>query len=176
MKNIRILTLILLVSFIVCSCTNRDKSFYKVDSKVTQSFSSLNNLDTFKIELTGTKSVDMVLHFTITNSQGKKIYATDINGTDIIKNTDPNVDLVDEKDQIKFLEAVADDFFGEDDFLEPAVLPEDVADNNVPDKHFYDQLKKTGLNGFKYRLGKETNLYIAWDNEAQKVKIYYKCC
>lgn len=67
-------------------------------------------------------------------------------------------------------------FFAEDNFLEPAVMPEDKADSYVPDKALYEELKKSGLNGFKYRLGKENNIYIAWSEKEQKVKIYYNCC
>ncbi|TDG35927.1 hypothetical protein EZJ43_11280 [Pedobacter changchengzhani] len=150
--------------------------FKNVNSSITQSFSNLKTLDTFKIELTGRKPEDMVLTFTITTDKGLEIYNTKIKGTELLGSTDPNVDLRKEKDQIIFIKTIASEFFGEDDFLEPAVMPEDKADNYVPDKAFYEALKKSGLNGFKYRLGKENNIYIAWSEKEQKVKIYYNCC
>ncbi|MCX2574417.1 hypothetical protein [Pedobacter sandarakinus] len=147
-----------------------------VDQILAKSFSSLAQPDTFKIELTGSKPGEMIIHFSIKNANGKEIYHTKLKGTDLLDSTDPNVDLTKEKDQVVFLKTIADDFFADDNFLEPAVMPEDKADKNVPDKAFYEELKKTKLNGFKYRLGKESNVYIAWSEKEQQVKIYYRCC
>ncbi|RNL52552.1 hypothetical protein [Pedobacter jejuensis] len=167
---------------IVTACTNNNKTesdsieFKNVNSSITKSFSSLKTLDTFKIELIGRKPEEMMLHFTIKNAKGKEIYNTKLKGTDLVGNTDPNIDLSKEKDQIIFLKTITSNFFSDDNFLEPAVMPDDKADNNTPDKALYKELKKSGLNGFKYRLGKEDNLYIAWSEKEQKVKIYYKCC
>ncbi|KLT66858.1 hypothetical protein [Pedobacter sp. BMA] len=150
--------------------------FKNVNQIVTKSFSNLNVPDTFKIELTGRKPEDMVLNFTIKNASGQELYNAKLKGTDLLGSTDPNLDLTKEKDQVIFLKTIADDFFSEDNFLEPAVMPEDKPDNYVPDKALYEELKKTGLNGFKYRLGKENNIYIAWSEKEKKVKIYYNCC
>lgn len=175
-----LLLLIISVSIITACKSDKKKAdameFKNVNSSITQSFSNLKTLDTFKIELTGRKPEDMVLTFTITTDKGVEIYNTKIKGTELLGSTDPNVDLRKEKDQIIFIKTIASEFFGEDDFLEPAVMPDDKADDYVPDKAFYEELKKNGLNGFKYRLGKENNIYIAWSEKEQKVKIYYNCC
>jgi len=178
----RKLLLLLLCPLLFTACNPNEKKqpdsieFKNVNSSITKSFSDLNTKDTFKIELTGRKPEEMVLNFTIKNAKGQEIYNTRLKGTDLLNNTDPNIDLSKEKDQVIFLKTIADDFFAEDNFLEPAVMPDDKADNYVPDKTLYEELKKTGLNGFKYRLGKENNIYIAWDDKEQKVKIYYNCC
>ncbi|MFC1225810.1 hypothetical protein ACFE6N_18550 [Pedobacter sp. BG31] len=150
--------------------------FKNINQSVAKSFSDLKTLDTFKIELTGRKPEEMVLNFTIKNADGKEIYNTKIKGTELLGSTDPNIDLSKEKDQIVFLKTIADDFFSDENFLEPAVMPEDKADKYTPDKALYEELKKSGLNGFKYRLGKENNIYIAWSEKEQKVKVYYNCC
>ncbi|HPY81991.1 MAG TPA: hypothetical protein PLU45_01415, partial [Bacteroidales bacterium] len=50
--------------------------------------------------------------------------------------------------QVEPISIIADDFFSEDNFLEPAVMPDDKADNYTPDKALYEELKKSGLNGF----------------------------
>ncbi len=173
--------LFLIVASCIISCRGDHKSgdsvaFENVNQKITKSFSDLRTLDTFKIELTGRKPEDMVLNFTIINSTGLEIYNAKLKGTDLVENTDPNIDLSHTKDQIIYLKNIANDFFSEDNFLEPAVMPDDQADQNTPDKALYEELKKSGLNGFKYRLGKENNIYIAWSEKEQKVKIYYKCC
>lgn len=178
----RKLLLLLLCPLFFTACNPTEKKqpdsieFKNVNSSITKSFSDLNTKDTFKIELTGRKPEEMLLNFTIKNAKGQEIYNARLKGTDLLNNTDPNIDLSKEKDQVIFLKTIADDFFAEDNFLEPAVMPEDKADNYVPDKALYEELKKTGLNGFKYRLGKENNIYIAWSEKEQKVKIYYNCC
>lgn len=180
MKRKSITLLLLAIVFFACNSNKKeDKNaieFKNVNQSLAKSFSDLKRLDTFKIELTGRKPEEMVLNFTIKNANGKEIYNTKIKGTELLGSTDPNVDLSKEKDQIIFLKTIADDFFSEDNFLEPAVMPEDKADNYTPDKALYEELKKSGLNGFKYRLGKENNIYIAWSEKEQKVKIYYNCC
>jgi hypothetical protein len=180
MRNISLFFVICLLALVACNSNGKKESnaieFKNVNQSFAKSFSDLNRLDTFKIELTGRKPEEMLLTFSIKNFDGKEIYNTKIKGTELLGSTDPNVDLSKEKDQIIFLKTIADDFFSEDNFLEPAVMPEDKADNYTPDKALYEELKKSGLNGFKYRLGKENNIYIAWSEKEQKVKIYYNCC
>jgi len=180
MKRKSIPLLLLAIIFFACNSNGKKEAnaieFKNVNQRLAKSFSDLKRLDTFKIELTGRKPEEMVLNFTIKNADGKEIYNTKIKGTELLGSTDPNVDLSKEKDQIIFLKTIADDFFSDDNFLEPAVMPEDKADNYTPDKALYEELKKSGLNGFKYRLGKENNIYIAWSKKEQKVKIYYNCC
>jgi len=177
-KLLLILTLITL--FLACRTDKKEKNeaieFKNVNQSIAKSFSDLKKADTFKIELTGRKPDEMILNFTIKNFAGKEIYNAKLKGKDLVGNTDPNLDLSKEKAQLIFLKTIADDFFSEDNFLEPAVMPEDKPDNYVPDKALYEELKKSGLNGFKYRLGKDKNVYIAWSEKEQKVKIYYNCC
>lgn len=180
MRNIPLFAAICLLALVACNSNGKKEAnaieFKNVNQRLAKSFSDLKRLDTFKIELTGRKPEEMVLNFTIKNADGKEIYNTKIKGTELLGSTDPNVDLSKEKDQIIFLKTIANDFFSDDNFLEPAVMPEDKADNYAPDKALYEELKKSGLNGFKYRLGKENNIYIAWSEKEQKVKIYYNCC
>jgi len=180
MRNISLFLAICLFALVACNSNGKKETnaieFKNVNQRIAKSFSDLKRLDTFKIELTGRKPDEMVLTFSIKNFDGKEIYNAKIKGTELLGSTDPNVDLSKEKDQIIFLKTIADDFFSDDNFLEPAVMPDDKADNYTPDKALYEELKKSGLNGFKYRLGKENNIYIAWSEKEQKVKIYYNCC
>ncbi len=180
MRNISFLAAFYLLVIVACKPNDKKEAdaieFKNVNQHIAKSFSDLKRLDTFKIELTGRKPEEMVLNFTIKNADGKEIYNAKIKGAELLSNTDPNVDLSKEKDQVIFLKTIADDFFSDDNFLEPAVMPEDKADKYTPDKALYEELKKSGLNGFKYRLGKENNIYIAWSEKEQKVKIYYNCC
>lgn len=180
MKKIHTILFISIITISACTNSNKKEAdsieFKNVNSSIAKSFSDLKTLDTFKIELTGRKPEEMVLNFTIKDAKGKEIYNVKLKGTELLGSTDPNIDLSKEKDQIIFLKTIANDFFSDDNFLEPAVMPDDKADNYTPDKALYEELKKSGLNGFKYRLGKENNIYIAWSEQEQKVKIYYNCC
>lgn len=181
MKN---LTGIALLIILLGACTNNKKANQKSIEKedgnyvhmVTHAFSDVKLPDTFRVELTGATPTEMVLAFTIKSHSGKEIYSININGIDLLGSTDPNVDLRKESNQIEFIRNIAFEFLDEDNFLIPAITPEQVPDEYTPDKNFYNELKKSKLNGFTYRLGKENNFYIAWSQKDNKVKVYYNCC
>ena len=118
----------------------------------------------------------MLMHFTITSYQGKEIYKQEIKASELLKNYIATAELKKEADKLKFLKEEIAYFFDERHFLEPAVTENESPDKNVPDLSFYQELKKSNLNGFEYRLAKDHNVYIAWSVKEQKVKIYYKCC
>ena len=67
-------------------------------------------------------------------------------------------------------------FLDEENFLEPAVTENETPDENTSDKNFYNELKRSGHNGFKYRLSNETEVYIAWSAQKKQVLPYYSCC
>ncbi len=184
MRNlIAALSLILLVAFMGCSSEKKEQT--AADSTkvanfssqtVKHKFSDTTAEDTFEVRLTGETPETMEVLFTITSHTGEKIYDLTIKGTDLLGSTDPNVDLREQSAQIAFIKNIAADFLDEDKFLEPAVTQDQMADDYTPDKTFHEELKKTGLDGFRYRLGKENNYYIAWSVSEKKVKVYYNCC
>lgn len=182
MKKAIVLLLFFPILLIACTSNQKKEEAKEADliknasSTVTKSFSNLTKLDTFRLNLIGKTPKEMTLTFSIKNYKGEEIYHQVLKGEELLGSTDPNVDLRKEKDQITFLTTIASQFFNDDNFLEPAVMPDDKPDNYAPDKAFYDELKATKLNGFKYRLGKENNIYIAWSEKDQKVKVYYNCC
>lgn len=178
MKKIApIICFIALISLYLSSCTSESDNKASENS-FTRSypFTALDAKDVFAVHLTGEKPEEMLLDFSITTAQGDTIYSVKVKGTDLLGSTDPNVDLREEKDQIAFIKNIAKEFLSDDQFLEPAVMPHQEADSYSPDPAFYDSLKKTGLNGFMYRLGKENKYYIAYDIESKQVKVYYNCC
>jgi hypothetical protein len=141
-----------------------------------RSFSDTATRDTFKIQLKGQRPKEMELVFTITTPAGRQIYSRILKATALLDNYKDNVDLGKEKKQVQFMQDELGLFLDEENFLEPAVTGDELPDKNTPDKNFFSELKKSGLNGFKYRLGKESNVYIAWSERAGKVKPYYECC
>ncbi|MFN0289873.1 hypothetical protein [Pedobacter helvus] len=153
----------------------KDKS-EPLERTITFAFSDTVRLDTFRIALIGKNTDEMQMHFTITSYQGKEIYKQEIKASELLKNYIATAELKKEADKLKFLKEEIAYFFDERHFLEPAVTENESPDKNVPDLAFYQELKKSNLNGFEYRLAKDHNVYIAWSVKEQKVKIYYKCC
>jgi hypothetical protein len=179
MKKQLIIPLIFLIGFISCQQNESAKSKtseVNLQKKILRAFSSSSKQDTFSIRLTGKTPKEMLLIFTITDFSGKNIYHQILKANDIIDSYKHTVKLDRESEQIEFLKQEATLFFEDENFLEPAITKEEFPDKNTIDKAFYDELKKTGLNGFKYRLGKETKIYIGWSVTDHKVKTYYTCC
>lgn len=186
MKTIfrKTLTLLFLATFLI-GCKQEEKqendlvvkeSNEKVEYSRIYPFTGTSSKDIFTVNLKGSKPEDMVIDFSIQNEQKKVIYNVNIKGLDLLGSTDPNLDLRLKEDQITFIKNIAKDFLNEEHFLEPAVMPEQEIDDYTPDPKFFEELRKNGLNGFMYRLGKENKYYIAYSISENKVKVYYNCC
>ena len=169
MKNINLLAFIAI--FFASSCTSKPTEVTHVEKTTTTPFTDTVKLDTFKVSLQKTTSKGNALIFKIIAYQGKEIYQTNIQTDALIKAND---NLKTERDKMKFLTNEVQYFFEDEHFLWPAVMPNEQADKNVPDKAFHDELKQTKLNGFNYHIGKDAKVYIAWSVKEQKVKVYYK--
>lgn len=167
---------LLLLSLIFISCQNNTKVEATTAKTKQYAFTDTIKTDTFKVDLIGEKSDNMRIVFTITDYNGVQIYKEEVKATQLLKSYLASEDLTKESDKIKFLNEQLDVFFDEEHFLEPAVTEEQQADNNTPDKTFYEELKQNQLNGFYYSLGKDKSIYIAWSPTEKKVKVYYKCC
>jgi hypothetical protein len=167
---------LLLLSLIFISCQNNNKVEATTAKTKQYAFTDTAKTDTFKVDLIGEKSDDMSIVFTITDFNGIEIYKEEVKATQLLKSYLASEDLTKESDKIKFLNEQVDVFFDEEHFLEPAVTEDQQADNNTPDKAFYEELKQNQLNGFYYSLGKDKSIYIAWSPTEKKVKVYYKCC
>ena len=179
----RLFTSIALFTLVLLACNNNsgEKSTIstlntKEVKEITKPFSDLVQSDTFRVVLTGSKPKDMQLSFSIIAYNGKTIYQKNLKASEILDNYKATVDLKKEAAQRKFLHEELNLFLDEENFLEPAVTESEQPDKNTADKAFYAELKESALNGFKYRLGKDSQLYIAWSQKEQKVKVYYKCC
>ncbi len=170
MKNITFLALFALLVLASCSSKPENKSG-SIEKITTTPFTDTVKLDTFKVSLQGTTSINNTILLKIISYQGKEIYQTSIKTKDLLKGND---NLKTEYDRMKFLKNEVQYFFEEEHFLWPAVIPSEKPDKNVPDKSFYEELKQTKLNGFNYRIGLESKIYIAWSVKEQKVKVYYK--
>jgi hypothetical protein len=176
MKNTFYLAFFAFFIFSACNSNPLSESsslLTEVENTAAMPFTDTLKVDSFKVIMKGTTLKNSVLLFTIKSYNGKEIYKASIKSTDIVIT---NSAIKTEADQIKYLQNEVKYFFDEEHFLMPAVIPTEKADQNVPDKVFYEELKQTKLNGFSYRIGKEAKIYIAWSVKEQKVKVYYKCC
>ena len=174
MKNIYFLALMITACFAACNNSaqnNEQKDLAAIIQTTTSPFTDTVKLDTFKVELEGEKAKSAALVFKIISFNGKEIYQARIGADLLIKD---NVKLKTERDKMNFLKNEVKYFFEEEHFLWPAVMPDEKPDKNVPDKAFYQELKDTQLNGFNYRTGLESKVYIAWSVKEQKVKVYYQ--
>lgn len=177
MKHIYIGMILAAALFTACSSDQKNAAHQPARLKtVLRSFTDTTTLDTFKIVLQGTKPKNMELVFTITPANGQPVYNKILKASELLDNYSETLDLAKEKKQMAFIKEEMDLFFEEENFLEPAVTENEEPDQNAPDKNFFAELKKTGLNGFQYRLGKESKVYIAWSTADKKTKIYYQCC
>jgi len=173
----QLLACLLLCTILLAACNNAsDTTVGELSKTIAKPFSDSLKVDTFKVQILGDTPDNMHLAFSITSFNGKQIYDIDIKATDLFKNYIATIDLSKKKNQIEFLKEEVNRFFDDENFMEPAVDEEDRSDENVPDKLFFNELKKTKLNGFIYRLGKENKNYIAWSAKEGKVKTYYTCC
>lgn len=175
MKNIFVFVFFCL--FIIAACTRapeKNKNNLAATEKIfSTSFSDTLQADTFKVTLTGNDSKTSRINLHIIDYTGKEIYEAEISGTELLK---ANKKLKNESERMDYLKNEIAYFFEEEHFLEPAVMPDEQPDKNVPDIAFYNELKKTGLNGFNFRTGEESKVYIGWSVKEQKVKAYYTCC
>lgn len=174
------LTGMLLITGLLAACSGSGKketiSAEENQTKMVKTFSDSLQADTFKVKIEGNNPKEMQMIFTITSFEGKQIYLANIEAKDLFKSYDAKINLEKKNNQIKFLKEELVIFFDEENFMEPAVTEQETPDEHVPDKNFYEELKRNQLNGFSYRLGKDKKLYIAWSETEKKVKPYYICC
>lgn len=178
MKHILLCLFALTVLLTACtSPSEKNSNTSPANLKTTvQSFSDTVKMDTFKVVLEGKKPKDMMLIFSITAYDGKEIYKQELKARDLIDNYKETIDLSKENSQREFIADEFNLFFDEENFLWPALTAEQTPDKYAQDKAFFQELQQSNLNGFKYRVSKETNVYIAWSEAEKKVKVYYKCC
>ena len=166
------------IALFSCHCIHSNKNFTVGGLIKTKKnpFSDKAKEDLFRIEAIGNKTDNMQLVFTITSFENKQIFKQKINVKKLLNSYLGSQDLNEEIEKQKFIKQEIDSFLNDDNFLEPAITENEKPDKYAPDLAFYNELKQTKLNGFFYRLGKETKIYIAWSVNQHKVKIYYKCC
>jgi len=176
----KLIYIALLPALFLAACHTNDTAVHIDPAKrikiALKPFSDTTKQDTFKVILKGDKPSNMALVFTITPAGSKSIYTKILPAKELLDNYKESVDLGKEKKKVEFMEDELNLFFDEENFIEPAVMPTEQPDKNIPDKNFFAELKSSHVNGFKYRTGKESKVYIAWSNQAQQVKPYYECC
>ncbi|MES2829266.1 MAG: hypothetical protein V4687_13980 [Bacteroidota bacterium] len=168
-----------LIILILAACVGEGSSGVQIDQDekiIVKKFSDSLQADTFKVAIINNAKTDRQLAFSITNFKGSVIYQLTLNSETLFNNYKSTLDLKKDNDKVSFLNTELSRFLDEENFMEPAVTENESADNNVPDKILYEELKNNGLNGFMYRVGPDQKVYIAWSATNGKVKTYYACC
>jgi len=168
----RYISLFAIFLFLACNSTPDGKTeLTSLEKTTTSPFTDTVKLDTFKVSWQGTTTKGSAISLKIISHKGEEIYKASIKVDEILKADEK---LKTEADRLKYLKNEINYFFDDEHFLWPAVLPTEKADKHVPDKNFHEELKQTQLNGFNYRSGKESKVYIAWSVKENKVKVYYQ--
>ena len=176
MKNYLFPVLLMFGFIVACTQSGQGLAEGNKHQLVLKPFSDTALADTFKVALIGETPADLLIRFSITAHNGKLIYHKDIKSGELIDNYKESIELKKQRDQMAFILNEYQLFLDDENFLEPAVTENENPDQYTPDKKFYEELRQSGLNGFKYRTGKENNTYIAWSEKEKKVKTYYNCC
>lgn len=161
-----------------CNAPSADQQKSNAEQTLSQTrpFSHLTLPDTFTVTLNGDHPENMNILFRIISHEGKEIFKRELKAAEILDNYKKSIDLSQQETQISFIKDEFKLFLDEENFLAPAITAEEQADAQSPDHLFFNELKASGLNGFKYRIGNETKVYIAWSAKDQQVKVYYTCC
>ncbi len=178
MKQALLKLFVITMLFSACQSSTEDEINSKAPSLKTTRFHFSDSLtmDTFSVELSGSKPKDMLLTFKITTAAGNEIYKKLFKAKELIDNYKETVDLSKSKSQRNFILEEFNQFLDEDNLLEPAIMPDQQPDKYSPDRDFFLELQESQLPGFKFRSTKETKIYIGWSSKTSKVKVYYKCC
>jgi hypothetical protein len=69
------------------------------------------------------------------------------------------------------------EFFGEKNFLAPAIKENENFDSDYSDKNiWFDIREDRTATGFSYSIGEEDSRKIAFSKKLKKVVLYFNCC
>lgn len=136
-------------------------------------FSSLTDVDTFRIYVTGKSIGEGEFTFQIVDSKGQLLLDEKFATTYLVDyEFNKDVDTME-----AYMKKRIDSFFAEDQFSQPAIAPDEELDESFSDKATWEDIKSdpTAI-GFHYLLGKEDGRHIAWSKKLKKVVMYFNCC
>ena len=147
-----------------------------IEQRVMHAFSQIDKKDEFYVCIKGESIVEGKMIFKIISH----------NGTEILKEEFPSYLLMDYgfegdinsiKDREDYMKIRIEEFFNENNFINPAIAVDDKFEADYSDKEIWDDIKSdpTAI-GFYYLIGEEDGRRIAFSKKTGKVVMYFNCC
>ncbi|NCA77917.1 MAG: hypothetical protein EOM90_16435 [Alphaproteobacteria bacterium] len=147
-----------------------------IENRVMHSFSQMDKQDQFYICIKGKSIIDGKMMFKIIKSDGTVILNEEFPSCYLL-NYGFEGDIHSVKDREDFIKSRISDFFNENNFLHPAIQPNESFDEDYSDKLIWDEIKSDQTSiGFSYLIGEEDIRMISFSKKKGKVVMYFNCC
>ena len=155
--------------------TNIYRKDYFLEKTGKYAFSSDKTLDYFSISIKGKKLYSSTVEFTITNSNGEKIYTDKFPVLTVLENVfDGKGEYATFIQQDDYLQDWIQDFLTNEKFLYPAIHKEREFENEHSISDYWDEIQKDEKSiGFKYSKSKGSETEIAFNKVKGRVVKYY---
>lgn len=148
------------------------KQIYRVETPF--GFSSAESFDKFGLVVMGQNIFDATATFTVTTADGTELYREEFPTTDLIdpsfladRDTPPT-----DKERKAYLVKRLKEFFGESNFSQPAIGPQDEFDASRSDKAIWDEIAADPQSaGFYFLIGDEAAKEIVFSKRQGKVVV-----
>lgn len=146
------------------------------EKKSTHFFSDTTDKDEFHIYLKGKSILEAIVQFKITSPTGDVLLEEEFPSHYLIGYGLFGDEITDEKKE-KYITNRISTFLDEENFLMPAIDPNELFDADYSDKIIWDDIKsdKNAI-GFYYLVGEEDGRTIAFSKKMKKVVQYFGCC
>lgn len=155
--------------------TNVYRKDYFLENNAKHKFSSEESVDEFKITIKGKKIHYATIDFTITNSQGERIFHDQFPLMKVIERVfDGGGEYATFIQKDDYMRAWIDNFFKPENFLAPAIHAERQFDEEFSKKQNWEAIATDPTSvGFVYSKSKGSQTEIAFDKKQNKVITYY---
>lgn len=145
-------------------------------SEVKHLFSDTENPDLFQLYLNGDSLLSGTVQFNIISFKGDTLHTEKFPANYLIGYAlDWESSSLQEKET--FIKQRVKNFFSEDQFLKPAIKPNEKFDDDYADRQNWEEIKGDRMAiGYQYLVGEEDTKRIAWSKKRKKIVIYYNCC
>ncbi len=155
--------------------TNVYRKDYFLENSTKQKFSNNESADEFKLIVKGKKIHYATVDFTITNSQGERIFHDQFPLMKVLERVfDGGGEYATFIQKDDYMRAWVDNFFKSENFLTPAIHAEREFDAEFSKKHHWEAIAADPTSvGFVYSKSKGSQTEIAFDKKQNKVLEYY---
>jgi hypothetical protein len=156
--------------------TNVYRKDYYLESSKRYKFSSNETFDDFKLTVKGRKIHYATIEFSITNSNGERIYQCQFPLMKVLEHVfDGGGEYATFIQKDDYMRAWVDNFFNNENFLSPAINPERSFEPEHVKKQNWDIIAADpSAVGFMFNKGKASQIEIAYDKKQGKVLTYYE--